>query len=36
MTSSPPPAPRARVTSQIEVIEPRKGGGFWDWIKAAF
>ena len=35
MTSSPPPAPRARVTSQVDVVVPPRSG-FWEWIKAAF
>jgi cell division protein FtsA len=32
----PPPLPRSRVLSQIEVPEVRASGGFWEWIKAAF
>jgi cell division protein FtsA len=34
--SVPPPPSRARIPSQSEIVETRKSGGFWDWIKAAF
>ena len=33
------PAPRSRLASQsgvVDVVEPRRASGFWDWIKAAF